>query len=78
MRPPLDNLPMHPTETDIQWMSLALSLAEKAIYITTPNPRVGCVIVNAQGVLLGAGHTQVAGQAHAEVMALRDAKHHVN
>ena len=74
MRPPLDNLPMHPTETDIQWMSLALSWAEKAIYITTPNPRVGCVIVNAQGVLLGAGHTQVAGQAHAEVMALRDAK----
>lgn len=74
MRPPLDNLSMHPTDTDIHWMSLALSWAEKAMYITTPNPRVGCVIVDAQGVLLGAGHTQPAGQAHAEIMALQAAK----
>jgi diaminohydroxyphosphoribosylaminopyrimidine deaminase/5-amino-6-(5-phosphoribosylamino)uracil reductase len=74
MKPPLDNLSMHPTDTDIHWMSLALSWAEKAMYITTPNPRVGCVIVNAQGDLLGAGHTQPAGQAHAEIMALQDAK----
>lgn len=74
MTPPLDNLPMLLTEPDIHWMSLALTWAEKAMYITTPNPRVGCVIVNAQGVLLGAGHTQIAGQAHAEIMALRDAK----
>jgi diaminohydroxyphosphoribosylaminopyrimidine deaminase/5-amino-6-(5-phosphoribosylamino)uracil reductase len=62
------------TESDTHWMSLALSWAEKAMYITTPNPRVGCVIVNAQGVLLGAGHTQPAGQAHAEMMALQDAE----
>jgi diaminohydroxyphosphoribosylaminopyrimidine deaminase / 5-amino-6-(5-phosphoribosylamino)uracil reductase len=74
MTPPLDNLVMPPTEPDIHWMSLALTWAEKAMYITTPNPRVGCVIVNSQGVLLGAGHTQPAGQAHAEIMALRDAK----
>lgn len=74
MTPPLDNLPMLLTEPDIHWMSLALTWAEKAMYITTPNPRVGCVIVNAQGVLVGAGHTQIAGQAHAEIMALRDAK----
>ena len=74
MTPPLDNLGMPITESDIHWMSLALSWAEKAMYITTPNPRVGCVIVNAQGVLLGAGHTQPAGQAHAEMMALQDAK----
>ena len=74
MTPPLDNLPMLLTEPDIHWMSLALTWAEKAMYITTPNPRVGCVIVNTQGVLLGAGHTQIAGQAHSEIMALRDAK----
>jgi len=74
MTPPLDNLGMPITESDIHWMSLALSWAEKAMYITTPNPRVGCVIVNAQGVLLGAGHTQPAGQAHAEMMALQDAE----
>lgn len=65
---------MPPTEPDIHWMSLALTWAEKAMYITTPNPRVGCVIVNSQGVLLGAGHTQPVGQAHAEIMALQDAK----
>lgn len=74
MTPPSDNLAMPITESDIHWMSLALSWAEKAMYITTPNPRVGCVIVNAQGVLLGASHTQPAGQAHAEMMALQDAK----
>ena len=74
MTPPLDNLRMPITESDTHWMSVALSWAEKAMYITTPNPRVGCVIVNAQGVLLGAGHTQPAGQAHAEMMALQDAK----
>ena len=73
MTPPLDNLAMPPIDSDIHWMSLALSWAEKAMYITTPNPRVGCVIVNAQGVLLGAGHTQPAGQAHAEIMAIQDA-----
>ena len=74
MTPPLDNLGMPPTESDIQWMSLALTWAEKAMYITTPNPRVGCVLVNAQGVLIGSGHTQATGQAHAEIMALQDAK----
>ena len=74
MTTPLDNLVMPPHESDTHWMSLALSWAEKALFITSPNPRVGCVIVNAQGVLLGAGHTQPAGQAHAEIMALQDAK----
>ncbi|MDY0745581.1 bifunctional diaminohydroxyphosphoribosylaminopyrimidine deaminase/5-amino-6-(5-phosphoribosylamino)uracil reductase RibD [Paucibacter sp. R3-3] len=54
-------------------MRHALALAEQAIGLTDPNPRVGCVIVAPDGRLLGAGHTQPAGQAHAEVMALRDA-----
>ena len=74
MTTPSDNLAMPPLESDTHWMSLALSWAEKALFITSPNPRVGCVIINAQGVLLGAGHTQPAGQAHAEIMALQDAK----
>ncbi len=51
----------------------ALSLAEQAIGLSDPNPRVGCVILAADGRELGTGHTQAAGQAHAEVMALRDA-----
>lgn len=42
------------------------------MFITTPNPRVGCVVVK-DGQVIGAGHTQPAGQAHAEVQALRDA-----
>jgi diaminohydroxyphosphoribosylaminopyrimidine deaminase/5-amino-6-(5-phosphoribosylamino)uracil reductase len=51
-----------------------LALAEQALFITSPNPRVGCVIVGAQGTVLGQGHTQAAGHAHAEVMALREAQ----
>ncbi|MCE4555846.1 bifunctional diaminohydroxyphosphoribosylaminopyrimidine deaminase/5-amino-6-(5-phosphoribosylamino)uracil reductase RibD [Pelomonas cellulosilytica] len=51
----------------------ALHLAEQAIGLSDPNPRVGCVLLSADGNELGAGHTQPAGQAHAEVMALLDA-----
>jgi len=53
-------------------MQLALQQAELSLFITSPNPRVGCVIVN-EGKVLAQGHTQPAGQAHAEVVALRDA-----
>jgi diaminohydroxyphosphoribosylaminopyrimidine deaminase/5-amino-6-(5-phosphoribosylamino)uracil reductase len=62
------------TPIDTAHMTQALALAEQALFITSPNPRVGCVIVGAQGTVLGQGHTQAAGQAHAEVMALRDAQ----
>jgi len=52
---------------------LALSLATRARFATPPNPRVGCVITDDAGTVLGQGHTQQAGGAHAEIMALRDA-----
>jgi diaminohydroxyphosphoribosylaminopyrimidine deaminase / 5-amino-6-(5-phosphoribosylamino)uracil reductase len=56
------------------YMDRALALARLAIGLSDPNPRVGCVLVSADGgQVLGEGHTQAAGQAHAEVMALRDA-----
>jgi diaminohydroxyphosphoribosylaminopyrimidine deaminase/5-amino-6-(5-phosphoribosylamino)uracil reductase len=42
------------------------------MFTTAPNPRVGCVIVKNQRII-GAGHTQPAGQAHAEVQAMNDA-----
>jgi diaminohydroxyphosphoribosylaminopyrimidine deaminase/5-amino-6-(5-phosphoribosylamino)uracil reductase len=58
---------------DIAPLRQALSLAEGAIGLSDPNPRVGCVITDAAGVVLGAGHTQQAGGPHAEVMALRAA-----
>ncbi|WP_233259488.1 bifunctional diaminohydroxyphosphoribosylaminopyrimidine deaminase/5-amino-6-(5-phosphoribosylamino)uracil reductase RibD [Ramlibacter sp. WS9] len=55
-------------------MDQALAMAARAVGVSEPNPRVGCVIVSADGnQVLGEGHTQPAGQAHAEVMALRDA-----
>ena len=53
-------------------MQQALTLAAKATMATSPNPRVGCVIVKG-GEILGQGYTQPVGRAHAEVMALRDA-----
>jgi diaminohydroxyphosphoribosylaminopyrimidine deaminase / 5-amino-6-(5-phosphoribosylamino)uracil reductase len=53
---------------------LAIEQAVKGVYITSPNPRVGCVITRMEANVCGLGHTQPAGQAHAEVMALRDAQ----
>ena len=58
--------------SDQQGMALALEWAAKGLFITTPNPRVGCVIVK-DNVVIGAGHTQVAGGAHAEIEALANA-----
>ena len=57
----------------IEPLHRALALAERALFLTPPNPRVGCVITAADGAVLGEGHTQAAGGPHAEVMALRDA-----
>ncbi|MCC7039181.1 MAG: bifunctional diaminohydroxyphosphoribosylaminopyrimidine deaminase/5-amino-6-(5-phosphoribosylamino)uracil reductase RibD [Burkholderiales bacterium] len=60
------------TDADRAWMAHALTLAEQGLYTTTPNPRVGCVIVHG-GVVLGEGHHARAGAPHAEVVALADA-----
>ncbi|MEN9544336.1 MAG: hypothetical protein RLZZ598_1169 [Pseudomonadota bacterium] len=48
-----------------------LALAEQAIGLSDPNPRVGCLLLSADGHPIGEGHTQRAGEAHAEIMALR-------
>jgi len=58
---------------DHQFMSEALAEAQKALYLSSPNPRVGCIIVKA-GQVIGRGFTQKVGAAHAEVQALADAK----
>ncbi len=60
------------TLADRRHMAKALRLAEKGLYTTTPNPRVGCVIVR-NGAVVGSGWHEKAGGPHAEVQALRDA-----
>jgi diaminohydroxyphosphoribosylaminopyrimidine deaminase / 5-amino-6-(5-phosphoribosylamino)uracil reductase len=61
------------TAVDYQFMSEALAEAQKALYISNPNPRVGCLIVKGDQVI-GRGFTQKVGGAHAEVHALADVK----
>ena len=63
------------TTADHEYMTLALRLAEKGLFSTTPNPRVGCVLVN-HGKIIGQGAHLKAGEPHAEVMALRHAQQH--
>jgi diaminohydroxyphosphoribosylaminopyrimidine deaminase/5-amino-6-(5-phosphoribosylamino)uracil reductase len=53
-------------------MQHALRLAETARYRTSPNPRIGCVLVK-DGVVIGEGATQAAGKDHAEVAAIKNA-----
>ena len=56
-----------------QALAQALACAESALRLSAPNPRVGCVIVDAAHQIIGQGHTQRTGGPHAEIMALRDA-----
>ena len=57
---------------DDDYMTAALALAERGLYTTTPNPHVGCVLVN-NGAVVGEGWHVRAGEPHAEVVALRAA-----
>lgn len=54
---------------DREFMARALRLAEHGLYSTAPNPRVGCVIVH-DGVVVGEGWHERAGEPHAEIHAL--------
>jgi diaminohydroxyphosphoribosylaminopyrimidine deaminase/5-amino-6-(5-phosphoribosylamino)uracil reductase len=60
------------SERDRRYMRRALELAQRGLYTTDPNPRVGCVLVR-DGQVLGEGWHERAGEAHAEVNALRAA-----
>ena len=72
---PLDprDAPDPRSAADRAFMSMALALAERGLFTTTPNPRVGCVIVR-DGNVIGEGFHQRAGEAHAEAAALADAR----
>ena len=62
-------------KNDYYWMAKAIQLANKGRFTTSPNPRVGCVIVDEDSQLLGQGYHIQAGTPHAEVHALRQAAH---
>jgi diaminohydroxyphosphoribosylaminopyrimidine deaminase/5-amino-6-(5-phosphoribosylamino)uracil reductase len=59
------------TNTDL--MLMAVRAGDKARYHAPPNPWVGALVVGERGVMIAEGHTQVPGEAHAEVVALRRA-----
>ena len=54
-------------------MVIAIEEGERARFHAPPNPWVGAVILNDRGVVLAEGHTQVPGESHAEIVALRRA-----
>jgi diaminohydroxyphosphoribosylaminopyrimidine deaminase/5-amino-6-(5-phosphoribosylamino)uracil reductase len=60
------------TSADHGHMSRALELARLGLATTTPNPRVGCVIVK-DGTVVGEGWHRRAGEPHAEIVALGEA-----
>jgi diaminohydroxyphosphoribosylaminopyrimidine deaminase/5-amino-6-(5-phosphoribosylamino)uracil reductase len=60
------------TEPDIYWMRRALALARNGIGLCSPNPAVGCVILDRDGELAGQGWHQYDRRDHAEVVAIRD------
>jgi len=61
-----------PIAQDSRWMAQALRLAEQGMYSTSPNPRVGCVLV-ADEKMIGSGWHRRTGEPHAEVHALLEA-----
>jgi diaminohydroxyphosphoribosylaminopyrimidine deaminase/5-amino-6-(5-phosphoribosylamino)uracil reductase len=65
---------LHPTDreqdVDLHWAAHAIDLARQADYRTSPNPMVGAVLVDADGLLAGEGYHEQAGHPHAEESAL--------
>ena len=60
-------------EADLRWMRRALDHARRGIGRTTPNPVVGACVVSPDGVVVGQGAHERAGEPHAEVHALNEA-----
>src|SRR5690349_16911962 len=60
-------------EADLRWMRRALEHARRGLGRTTPNPVVGACVVSPEGVVVGQGAHERAGEAHAEVHALNEA-----
>lgn len=63
---------MFAVDQDRLWMMRAIELARKGVGTTSPNPPVGAVIVK-DGIMIGEGHHEIAGEAHAERRAIENA-----
>jgi diaminohydroxyphosphoribosylaminopyrimidine deaminase / 5-amino-6-(5-phosphoribosylamino)uracil reductase len=63
-------------EQDRYWMQRALELARRGIGVSSPNPAVGCVILDRAGQVAGEGWHEYDLVDHAEVDALREATQH--
>src|SRR5215469_11520151 len=63
-------------EQDHYWMRRALELARRGIAMSSPNPAVGCVILDRAGQVVGEGWHEYDLVDHAEVVALTEAKQH--
>ena len=62
-----------PSQVELTAMQRAVDLAASVLGVTNPNPAVGAVVLDPAGALVGEGATQSAGDAHAEIVALRAA-----
>lgn len=61
------------TEREVAAMRRAITLAERGLGLTSPNPIVGCVILDADQRVVGEGFHERAGGPHAEIAALAEA-----
>ena len=61
---------------DTHWMQRALELARRGIGVASPNPAVGCVILDRAGQVIGEGWHEYDLLHHAEIDALNEAKQH--
>jgi diaminohydroxyphosphoribosylaminopyrimidine deaminase / 5-amino-6-(5-phosphoribosylamino)uracil reductase len=67
---------MNTSDQDRYWMQRALELARRGIAVTSPNPAVGCVILDRAGQVSGEGWHEYDLVEHAEVVALKVAAQH--
>ena len=63
-------------EKDTYWMQRALELARRGIAVSSPNPTVGCVILDRAGQVAGEGWHGYELLDHAEIVALNEARQH--
>jgi diaminohydroxyphosphoribosylaminopyrimidine deaminase / 5-amino-6-(5-phosphoribosylamino)uracil reductase len=67
---------MNPFDQDRYWMQRALELARRGIGLCSPNPVVGCVILDCAGQIVGEGWHEYDLLDHAEIVALGEARQH--